>query len=396
MDPCSTHLCGALTRGLLAFAAGLCMLALSCGGQKPAVEAASSGIVGKPDAAHLLSVSQDQLAHLKLVRAAKTNWAIVVRTTGTVDWNNDRTTPAISQIGGPVSRIVAEPGQTVTQGQPLLYVNSPDVANAIAAYKKARNRQELNQRIIARNKDLLKHGVIAQKDFESAEADYNDAKTDVQDSLQALKIFGVTAKEIESAESQGTAISPELAVRSPISGLVVQKLVSPGLLLQAGTTVCFLISDVSTVWVQGHIFDRDLPSVRVGDEAEETNPSIGKVFRGEVEYIGSALDPATRTTPVRIVTRNPGGLLKKDMFIDVTIHARTQRHVLTVPVSAVLADAENKPFVYVEAQPGQFAQRAVSVGDQQNGEQEIVSGLEEGEQVVAEGSIFLQFANSSQ
>ena len=146
----------------------------------------------------------------------------------------------------------------------------------------------------------------------------------MQNSLQALRIFGITAQDIDQAEKQGTAISTELAVRSPIAGVIVQKLVSPGLVIQAGQTVCFMISDVSTVWVQGHIFDRDLPYVHIGDPVDETNPSLGRAFRGTVSYIGSFLDPDTRTTPVRIVTQNPGRLLKKDMFVDAVIHTGTQ------------------------------------------------------------------------
>src|SRR5208283_4929897 len=105
----------------------------------------------------------------------------------------------------------------------------------------------------------------AVKDMEAAQATYNDASTDVQNSLQALKIFAITKAELDQAEQQGVAISPELALRSPIAGMVVQKLISPGMLVQAGQTVCFMVSDVSTVWVQGHIFDRDLPLIRVGD-----------------------------------------------------------------------------------------------------------------------------------
>jgi membrane fusion protein, heavy metal efflux system len=133
-------------------------------------------------------------------------------------------------------------------------------------------------------------------------ADYNDATTDVQNSLQPLRIFGITAQEIDQAEKQGTAISTELAVRSPISGVIVQKLISPGMLIEAGQTVCFQISDVSTVWVQGHIFDRDLPNGQNGDAVEETNPSFNRSFHGAISYIGSFVDPNTRTTPVRIVT----------------------------------------------------------------------------------------------
>ncbi len=103
--------------------------------------------------------------------------------------------------------------------------------------------------------------------------------------------------------------------------MIVQKLVSPGQVIQAGQTACFMISDISTVWVQGHIFDRDLPSVRIGD-AGGGNQCRARphAFHGNVSYIGSFLDPNTRTTPVRIVTQNPGGVLKKDMFVDAVIH----------------------------------------------------------------------------
>ncbi len=326
----------------------------------------------------------------------KVTWATTVRTTGTVNWNANLTTPAITQVNGPVARIVAETGATVAEGQPLLYVNSPDVTNALATYKHARIHQELAQRTLTRTSTLLAHGVVAQKDYEAAESDLNDAITDVQNSLQALKIFGITEQEIAAGQKAGSGISPQLAVRSPIAGVVVQKLVSPGLLIQAGATTCFVISDVSTVWVQGHVFDHDLPSIRVGDSVDETNPSLPEVFHGTVEYIGAMLDPATRTTPVRIVTRNPGGVLKKDMFIDATIHTRTTRNVLVAPASAVLHNAQNQPFVYVEARPGAFAQRLIGDGGQQDGLVEISSGLSDGERVVSEGSVFLEFVSSTE
>ncbi len=220
--------------------------------------------------------------------------------------------------------------------------------------------------------------------------------TDVQNSLQPLRIFGITAQEIDQAEQQGASINTELAVRSPISGVIVQKLISPGMLIQAGQTVCFQVSDVSTVWVQGHIFDRDLPSVRNGDRVEETNPSFNRNFRGTVSYIGSFVDPNTRTTPVRIVTANPGGLLKKDMFVDAVIHTSTANNILAVPVAAVLRDDKNEPIVYVQVEPGKFAQRPVTIGPQQDGLVAITSGLQEGETVVTDGSLFLQFANAIQ
>ncbi len=346
--------------------------------------------------ASLFTVSPDQLPHLRIGPVESTTWQINVQTTGTVDWDADHTTQAITQVSGPITRIVVDYGSHVKKGDPLLYVASPDITNAIATYKKARDQQELAKKALDRQKDLLAHGAAAVKDVESAEADYNDATTDVQNSLQALKIFAITAQELDNAERQGVAISPELAVRAPIDGTVVQKLITPGQLIQAGTTICFLLSDTSTVWVQGHIFDRDLPLVRVGDPVEETNSSFSRAFHGTVSYIGAMVDPDTRTTPVRIITRNPGDLLKKDMYVEAVVHTKTEKSVLSVPVSAVLHDSENEPFVYVEVQPRQFARRSVAVGAQQNGDVEIRSGLKAGEKVVSEGSVFLQFASSYQ
>ena len=373
---------------------GTCLFQAACGGLKK-VEGTGADVAKAADPS-LFTVPQDQLSHLRIVPVRRMSWAISVRTTGTVDWDADHTTQAITQVNGPISRILVDTGSHVAAGDPLLYVSSPDVANAISAYRKARNREVLTKRVMDRQKELLDLGAIAAKDYESSQSDYNDSTTDVQTSLQALKIFGITGQEIDQAEQQGTAIRTELAVRSPIAGVVVQKMVSPGMLIQAGATVCFMISDVSTVWVQGHVFDRDLPTVRVGDAVEETNPSFDGNFRGTVEYIGSFVDPATRTTPVRIVTQNPKGLLKKDMFVDAEIRTNSRNNIMVVPVSAVLRDDKNEPMVYVQVEPGKFAQRPVTIGTQQDGLVAIAGGLTERDSVVSDGSVFIQFASTIQ
>ena len=346
--------------------------------------------------ATLFQVPQNQMEHLKIAEVHKVVWSPAVRTTGTVDWDADHTTQAITQVNGPISSLLVDTGSVVTADQPLLYVSSPDVATAVSTYKKARNRQDYSRKTLDRSKDLLEHKVIAVKDLEAAEQDYNDASAEVENDLQALKIFGVTQQEIDQAQRQVGTINPHLAVRSPIAGVVVQKLVTPGLVIQAGTTACFTISDMSTVWVWGHIYDRDLESVRAGDTVELTNASFRQTLSGTVNYIGSLLDPATRTTPVRIVTKNPEGLLKKDMFVDAVIHTRSGRAVLAAPTSAILRTDDNLPFVYVEVEPGKFAQRLVTLGVQQGTETELASGVKDGEKIVSEGSVFLQFANTIQ
>jgi cobalt-zinc-cadmium efflux system membrane fusion protein len=378
----------------LALAVSLAAGSISCGSTGRTAQAAAQEQGALQPS--LFSVPENQREHLQIDTVRTANWHIAVRGTGTVDWDGDHTTQAIAQVSGPINRILVDTGAIVPANAPLLSVASPDITNAIATYRKARNRQDFQMRNLERSKDLYEHKAIAQRDLESAQADCNDAATDLQNALQALRIFGIPSTEIDQAERQGTPINPELPVRAPIQGMIVQKLVFPGQLIQAGATTCFLISDPSTVWVQGHIYDYDLASVHLGEPVDVTSAAFSGVLHGVVSNIGAMVDPATRTTPVRITTKNPQGLLKKDLFVDVVIHTGTRRNLLAVPTSAVLFDANNLPFVYLQAAPGRFAQRQITTGKQLDSEWEVLAGLKEGDQVITQGAVFLQFANTYQ
>ena len=348
-----------------------------------------------PDATYF-TVPADQLPHLTLLPVRKTTWSTTVHTTGTVDWDNDHTTQAITQVSGPITRILVDTGSRVKVGDPLLNVASSDMTTAVSTYRKAKNRFDLAQRSLTRSRDLLEHKAISQKDLESAEADANDAATDLQSSLQTLKIFGVSQEDIVDAERQNSVIRPEMTMRAPLAGTIVQKMVLPGQFIQAGMTAAFVISNTATVWVQGHVYDKDLTAIHTGDKVDLSHASFPQTFHGTLSYIGDLIDPATRTTSVRIVTQNTDGDLKKDMFVDVVIHDKTSRDVLVVPTTAVLHDEENFPFVFSQAAPGKFAKRLIKAGAQQGDDTEIIEGLNAGDVVVSEGSVFLQFANTYQ
>ncbi len=366
----------------------------ACGGGAHEPTPASSAAAAAPGVPGYFTVPEEQLAHIEVAPARRTAFATEIKTTGTVDWDNDHTSQAITQVSGPITRILYDTGVHVTQGQPLLYVTSADITGAFSTYRKARNRLALAKQNLDRNKDLLDHKAIAPRDFEQVQADYNDADTDVETALEALKILGVSEKEAADAELQTRTVRPELPMRAPITGTIVQKLVNPGQVIQAGSTTAFVISNVETVWVQAHVYEKDLRSLRVGDAADVKSSVFTDVFAGRVGYIGSMLDPATRTTPVRIVTTNPNGFLKKDQFVDVTIRDKATHDALVVPTPAILYDAENLPFVYVRVETGKFAQRQVTLGTQQNGQTEITQGVKDGDPVVTQGSLFLQFANT--
>jgi len=159
----------------------------------------------------------------------------------------------------------------------------------------------------------------------------------------------------------------------------------------------FTISNTGTMWVLANVYQKDLPNVKVGDPVTVTTDAYpGTEFKGKISYIAAALDPNTRTLQARIVVDNPGDKLKKDMYVTVTVTAGTIAKAIAVPDAAILRNDENEPFVYVESAPGQFGRREVEIGQSEAGKTQILSGLTPGEKVVADGSLFLQFANTLQ
>jgi len=188
----------------------------------------------------------------------------------------------------------------------------------------------------------------------------------------------------------------EVPVKAPISGLVVEQDVSAGQVIQPGTTQCFMISDISTVWVLVNVYQKDLPYVRVGDSVDIQTDTYPEVFHGRIAYVAASLDPSTRTLQARIETPNPGDKLKKDMYVVATVHAGTIRKAIAIPDAAVLRDAENQPFVYAAASSNQFGRRSITLGESLSGQTQILSGLTAGDRVIGNGSLFLQFSNSLQ
>jgi membrane fusion protein, heavy metal efflux system len=346
------------------------------------------------DTASLFTVPQDQMAHVKVVAVEKSRLPRVLRLTGSVAFNAFTTTPVFSAVGGPITQIFVVPGQRVRAGQPLLAVNSPDYSSARSAFIKARAAAQLSDKDFARSKDLYDHHAISEHDLQQAESDHDQAQADLQSAQDALRALGIT--DPDSLLKNSGAAAGQVSVPAPVSGEVVERLVSPGQLLQAGATQCFTISDTSTVWVLVNVYQSDLAFVHRGDSVEISTDSYPDTFHGKISYIAPALDPNTRTLQARIITPNPGEKLKKDMYVSATVNAGAVSQALSVPDASVLRDSENQPFVYVQSGENQFARRPVTPGDTAGGRTQILSGLREGEHVIADGSLFLQFKNSLQ
>ena len=346
------------------------------------------------ETAELFTVPKDQMAHLEVVTAEKTKLQRVLRLTGSVAYNQFKTTPVFPAIGGPVHEILVAPGQTVQAGAPLLTINSPDYALARAAYIKAKEALQLADKILHRAQDLYTHGAISEADLQQAESSRTQAEADMVSSQDALRALGI--KDPDSVAKNTGKTTLQIPLLAPVDGEVVERLVGPGQLLQNGVTQCFTISDMSQVWVLVNVYQSEMPYVRVGQKVEINTESYPDTFHGEISYIAPALDPNTRTVQARIVTSNPAKKLKKDMYVVASVQAGVNPDALTVPDAALLRDTENQPYVYVQTDTNRFARRLVKFGGSNAGRTEITDGLKEGERVVGDGALFLQFKNSLQ
>ena len=346
----------------------------------------------KGAAPELFTIPQEQMPHVQVVTISPGKMIRKLRLTGAVAYNAFATTPVITQVGGPVSRILVVPGEFVKRGQSLLEVSSPDFSQMLAVYLKARDVLRVASKNWDRAQDLYQHHAIAERDLLQAESDRNQAQADMNAAEQSMRILGIPKPEdLEKAPS-----SAEIRLLAPISGQVVERLVAPGQVLQAGATQAFTISDMSTVWVLANVYQADLADVKIGDSVEVSTDSYPDTFRGKISFISPALDPTTRTLQARIVVENKGEKLKKDMYCTVTVTAGEIQNAIAVPDAAVLRDDENEPFVYVLSASNQFGRRHISIGLSTNGTTQVTKGLSPGEKVVGDGSLFLQFANSFQ
>ena len=340
-------------------------------------------------------LTEDQRAKIHLVTVQNTPFRPTLEATGTVAFNGDRSTPVLSPISGPALQILVNPGAVVKKNEALATVSSPDFAAAVAAYRKSESAYRNAKRIADLDEQLFKNDALARRDLEQAQTDEAAAAADRDAAIQQMRALGVQESQIEAIRENKPTTEPlQATIRAPIEGTVVEKLISPGQLLQAGTTQCFTIADLSSMWVLANVFPSDLKDVAVGEPVDVVTDAATLPLTGRVDYVAALVDPSSKAIGVRVLVPNMNHVLRKDMFVHVGIHATHEHTGLLVPTTSVLRDEENLPFVYVAAGNGSFDRRRITLGSRVGDQYEVVSGIKSGDKVVSEGALFLQFAES--
>jgi RND family efflux transporter MFP subunit len=342
-----------------------------------------------------LTLSPEQLraAQLKIetVGEQPSSEAAGQMATGVVQANTYKETPVVSLVGGIVRGVSAELGQNVKKGQRVAVVFSNELSEVQSRYLAGIAALDEHHKHHMRTIKLVEIGAASRQDLETSTSQYREAEANQANLRQKLLLLGMSAQRIDSLNST-SQISSEVTVPSPSSGTVTSRTVNPGEVIEANKEL-MRITDLSTVWVVGQVYEKDLATVRVGSGANVSSDAYpGQVFRGRVSYVDPKIDAATRTAQVRIELNNPKQIFKIGMYVNIGFAAlgASEKTMPMVPKDAVQAIG-NQQYVFAATdKPNEFLLRQVKLAPESNGVYPVIEGLSVGDRIVTDGSFMLR------
>lgn len=350
--------------------------------QGSAASAAEQAIGGE----HLkLSAEEIRTAGIKTAGLSEEEVSEQLTVTATIRPNQDRIVHVAPRVPGRVVKVQVNLGDAVRAGQTLAVLDSLEVGEAHSAYLQAKTAQALAEADFDRAETLHGEQIIAQKDHLRAHAEYEKSKAAFAAAADRLRMLGVS--QVPSADSKAVSTFPLI---SPFTGTVIEKHAILGELAQPDKQL-FVVADLSRLWIEANLFEKDLSRVQVGAPAIVTVAAYpDEAFQGRLTYIAAVVDKETRTVQARVEVANPDGHLKPEMFATAAIHTSGGRRekALLLPEEAVVL-MQGQPTVFLEARGG-FEPRAVELGDKLRGRVVVKKGLAVGDRVVTEGSYALK------
>lgn len=327
-------------------------------------------------------------------------------TEGKIAVDEDRSTPVFSPYAGRVTKLLAKPGDTVLQGQPLFVIEAADTVGAqndfvaaVTGLNKAKSQLDLAQIQDTRAKDLFEGKAVPLKDYQQSQAtllqaqnDFRTAQTALEAARNRLRILGLTDEAITAFQDKGR-INPDTTIFAPIAGTVVQRKIGPGQYVSSGASdPVFVIGDLSTVWVTAFVRETEAAAVAVGQDMTFTVLALpGRELNARINYVATAIDPNTRRLLVRATIDNPGGVLKPEMFATVTIYAPGNQDSVGVPKQALIYEGDQVR-VWVAHDDKTIELRQIKVGMANGNLVEVHGNLKPGEKIVTKGSLFIDRA----
>ena len=361
-----------------------------CGGDAPAADAQAtpappdSGNTAPP--AVRLNVPQLQQIHVEAVSASAPDDAI--RTTGVVEFNADRMARILPPVSGQVHDLAIKVGDTVAKDAVLFVLSSREVAAAIADHRASHRDLDLAEKTYAMTQDLFEHQAASRIAQQQAENELAKAKARVLQTEEVLQVLGFDGHPDEDA----APLQARVPVRTPIGGTLIERSVTNGQFVGPDNPPLATIADLSSVWVQADVFERDVHNIAAGQKANVTTTAYpDEHFIAQVAQVGSVVDAQTRTAKVRIQVANRDARLKPGMFAEVSLSLPETGSALSLPIKAVFVEG-GRSFVYLQAKADspEFVRRGIETTAMGSDRLRVVSGLSAGDRIVSEGVLLLR------
>ncbi len=346
--------------------------------------------IAAPAADGTIELSDAQLKSISIEAAPQRQFPQERTAYGSIDFNEDRSVQVFPPYQGRIIEAAPVLGDTVTKGEILFTIESPDLIQAESTLIAAAGVLDLTTRALARAKDLYQKQALAEKDLEQAESDQQTAEGALRAARDAVRIFGKTDADI-GRMIKLRQIDRSLIVPSPISGVVAARNAQPGLFVQpANPPAPYTIADLSTVWMNANVDEDDSALYRVGQEVRVSVPAFpGRVFTGKISRIATAVDPNIHRLLVRSEVPDPNHELRPGMFASFVISTGAPITATAAPLESVIREGDGTQTVWVTSDRRHFKQRVVKIGLQNEGYRQIVDGLQPGELIATKGALLL-------
>jgi membrane fusion protein, heavy metal efflux system len=380
-----------ITVAAMMIAAGLLISARSHGQSAPATTAQqASSNSGPSSSEQALELSSSQLNAIKIEPVGTSLFPVEEDAVGNIDFDGDLSVQVFPLYQGTIIQTLMALGAPVQKDQPLYTIKSPDLIQAESNLIGAAATFDLTNKEMARAKSLSGPNGVSQRELEQATSDQQTAEGALKAAHDAVRVFGKTDAEIDQMIAS-RRIDPALVVRSPISGKVTSKNAQPGFLVQPGNDPApYTVSDISLKWMLADVVESDIPLLHVGQPVQvEVMAYPGRVFKGKVSKIYSAVDPNTHRVTTRSEITDPRDELRPGMLANFVISVRDPVKATSLPANGVVREADGTMTAWVTSDRRHFVQKIVKTGLRTDGRVQILAGLQPGELAVSDGAVFL-------
>lgn len=336
-----------------------------------------------------LSAEKQKVAAIEVLTLSLEWVSAPLSATAVIELNADRVSKVSSRAAGKIARLMATQGQRVQAGQALAYLDSLEIDQIWTDYRKAQGKGELARKNLQREETLFQKKISPEKDVLKARQELGEAEADISLALERFRMFGVDVAQFVATKGNGN--HPLISIASPVGGVVIEKAVTPGEVVNP-EKVLFVVANLSTLWVVIDVYEKDMSRFKVGTGVKVSVTAFpDKVFKGKISYIADVVDEKTRTEKARVTIDNASGLLKPGMFATVLMEGRNDgaERLIGVPEEAVLIDGAER-YVFVQISPDKFKRRDIEIGRTFGKILEVTAGIKPGETVAVKGAFILK------